>query len=76
MSGLGDAFDKLKKAASENSEKVAEGVDKAKQVAKEKTGGKYDDKIDKAGSAATDYLRKQAKQDRERNRRSGEDDRP
>ncbi|WP_017592382.1 antitoxin [Nocardiopsis potens] len=65
MSGIGDAFEKVKKAATENSEKVAEGVGKAAEYAKEKTGGKYDDKIDKAGGAATEYLRKQAAKKRD-----------
>ncbi|GAB3492621.1 antitoxin [Nocardiopsis coralliicola] len=64
MPGIGDAFDKVKKAAAENSEKVADGVGKAAEFAKEKTGGKHDDKIDKAGGAATEYLRKQARKDR------------
>ncbi|GAA1105727.1 antitoxin [Nocardiopsis composta] len=67
MSGIGDAFEKVKKAAAENSEKVAEGIGKAAELAKEKTGGKHDDKIDKAGGAATEYLRKQAAKNRDEN---------
>jgi hypothetical protein len=76
MSGLGDALGKLKKAASENSEKVAEGVDRVAHLAKRRTGGKYDDHIDRAGGSATEYLRKRAERDRrERGRPEGEDHR-
>lgn len=52
-------FDKAKQAASENSNKLAEGMRKAAETAKAKTGGKYDDKIDKAKKTAQDYLPKQ-----------------
>ncbi|GAB3213941.1 antitoxin [Marinactinospora thermotolerans] len=64
MARLGDAFDKLKKAASQHGGKVSAGIDKASRVAKEKTGGKYDQHIDRAGDAATEYLRRQARQER------------
>ncbi|WP_017541492.1 antitoxin [Nocardiopsis halophila] len=64
MSGIGDAFDKAKKAAADHGEKLADGVDKAAGFAKEKTGGAHDDTIDKAGGAATEYLRKQAAKER------------
>ncbi|TQN32372.1 antitoxin protein of toxin-antitoxin system [Haloactinospora alba] len=52
-------FDKAKQAASENSNRIAEGVRKAAETAKQKTGGKYDDKIDKAKRTAEGYLPKQ-----------------
>lgn len=67
MSGIGDAFDKAKKAAADHGEKLAEGVEKATGFAKEKTGGAHDDRIDKAGGAATEYLRKQAAKQRGEN---------
>ncbi|RCV53813.1 antitoxin [Marinitenerispora sediminis] len=60
MAGLGEAFEKLKKAAGENREKVAEGIHRAAEAAKEKTGGKYDKHIDKASGAARDYLDREA----------------
>ncbi|MBB6170837.1 rRNA-processing protein FCF1 [Nocardiopsis mwathae] len=63
MSGLKDAMDKLKKAAGRNRDKVAEGVDAAAEAAKEKTGGKYDEQIDKAAEKGKDIL---AEQDEER----------
>ena len=38
---------------SDKGEKATDaGIDKAEQAASQKTGGKYDDKIDKAGDAA------------------------
>ncbi|NUR59651.1 MAG: antitoxin [Catenulispora sp.] len=36
---------------------VSSGVDKAAQMAKDKTGGKYDDKIDSGVQKAKDRLR-------------------
>ncbi|QBI55359.1 antitoxin [Streptomonospora litoralis] len=52
----GSAFDKIKKAASGHKDKVEQGAEKVKDFAKEKTGGKYDEKIDQAGDSATDYI--------------------
>ncbi|GAA4221339.1 hypothetical protein FHR32_005046 [Streptosporangium album] len=53
-------FDKVKSMLGEHSTKVEElanqGIDKAAQMAKEKTGGKYDQQID----SAADMARKQA----------------
>ncbi|MFC3521670.1 antitoxin [Streptomonospora nanhaiensis] len=60
------AFDKFKDAAGDHGDQVAKGVDKAEEFAKDRTGGKYDDQIDKAGGSATEYLRRQAEQDRAR----------
>ncbi|GAA3746869.1 hypothetical protein HDA32_001438 [Spinactinospora alkalitolerans] len=62
MAGLGDAFDKLKKAATQNREKTSEGIDKATGFAKDRTGGKYDEHIDRAGGAANDYLDRQGEE--------------
>ncbi|SIO89631.1 antitoxin [Nocardiopsis sp. JB363] len=59
MSGSGESFDRLKKAAGDNADKAEGAVDKASGAAKKATGGAHDDKIDKASDAATDYLRKQ-----------------
>ncbi|GAA3724700.1 antitoxin [Salinactinospora qingdaonensis] len=56
MAGLGEAFDKAKKTASEHSEQVSQGAEKVGEFVKEKTGGKYDEQIDKATEKATDYL--------------------
>jgi hypothetical protein len=39
--------------SSDKGEKATDaGIDKAEQAASQKTGGKYDDKIEKAGDAA------------------------
>ncbi|MGH3357461.1 MAG: antitoxin [Nocardioidaceae bacterium] len=49
-------FDKLKSKASEHSDKVNQGLDKAGEVASKKTGGKFDDKIERGKDAAGGYL--------------------
>jgi MT0933-like antitoxin protein len=41
-----DFFDQAKKLASEHSDLVDKGLDQAADVAKEKTGGEYDEHID------------------------------
>ncbi|WP_046469516.1 antitoxin [Allosalinactinospora lopnorensis] len=64
MSGLGDAFNKVKRTAEKNSEKIAEQVEKVAKTAKRKTGSEHDDKIDKASGTATEYLRKRAEKER------------
>jgi len=45
-------MDKAKDLASKNAEKVNEGIEKAEQMANEKTGGKFADHLDKAGEMA------------------------
>ncbi|GAA1777243.1 MULTISPECIES: antitoxin [Streptomonospora] len=61
----GSAFDRLKRKVGEHSGKVEQGVGKVKDFAKQKTGGKYDDKIDKAGDKATEYLSDDQQQNRD-----------
>lgn len=46
MDKVNDLKDKATGMAGEHADKVKEGADKAAEFAKEKTGGKYDDKID------------------------------
>lgn len=65
MSGIGDAFEKVKKTATDHSEQTQKGVRKAAEAAKERTGGAYDEQIDKGSGAATEYLRKQARKDKQ-----------
>ena len=43
-----DFFDQAKKLASEHQDLVDSGLDKANDLASEKTGGKYDQHIDTA----------------------------
>ena len=43
-----DFFDQAKKLASEHEDLVDKGLDKASDMAKEKTGGKYDEHIETA----------------------------
>ena len=43
-----DFFDQAKKFASEHEDLVDQGLDKAAELAKDKTGGKYDEHIDTA----------------------------
>lgn len=49
-------FDKFKSKASEHSDKVNEGLDKAGDAASNATGGKFDDQIDSGKDAAGDLL--------------------
>ncbi|WP_285734653.1 Rv0909 family putative TA system antitoxin [Nocardiopsis sp. ATB16-24] len=65
MSGTGDAFKRLKKTVDDNADKGRGLVAKAAQAAKKATGGAHDDKIDRGAGAATEYLRKRARKNRE-----------
>lgn len=56
MGFLDDALDKAKDMASEHSEQVSAGLDKAADLADEKTGGKYGDQIDGGVDKAKDAL--------------------
>ena len=47
MGMLDNLKDKAKEAAREHGDKIAGGLDKARDMAKAKTGGQHDDKIDK-----------------------------
>ena len=47
MGAMDEMKDKAKDAAGQHGDKVDEGIDKAGEMAKEKTGGQHDDKIDK-----------------------------
>lgn len=49
-------FDKVKGLAKGNADKVDGAIDKAADVADDKTGGKYTDKIDTAAEKAKDAL--------------------
>lgn len=57
--GMG-MFDKLKKkaeqAVDEHGDKIAQGLDKAGDMADKKTGGKYSDKIDTGVDKAKEAL--------------------
>ena len=52
MSFLDEAKAKLSTAVDDHGDKIADGIDKAGDVADEKTGGKYADKIDQATGKA------------------------
>ncbi len=49
-------FDKIKAAAEEHGDKIAEGVDKATDAIDDKTGGKFSDHLDKVDDMAEDRL--------------------
>ena len=55
-------FDKFKKKAAEVAEdhgdKIESGIDKAADLADDKTGGKFSDKIDSGAEAAKDFVEK------------------
>ena len=54
--GIGDFVDKAKDLASEHEDKVDEGIDKAADLADEKTEGKYSDQIDQGAEKAKEYV--------------------
>ena len=56
MGGLEDMAGKAEELAKEHPDQVKQGVEKAGQVADEKTGGQHSDQIDKAEQAAEDRL--------------------
>lgn len=49
-------LDDAKKLASEHADAVSSAIDKAEQLASEKTGGKYDEQIKKATDAVQSKL--------------------
>jgi hypothetical protein len=49
---MGGFMDKAKDMADQHDDKVDQGLDKAGDVADQKTGGKYDGQIDKGVDAA------------------------
>jgi antitoxin protein of toxin-antitoxin system len=51
-----DFLDQAKKLASEHSDLVDKGLDQASDMAKEKTGGKYDEHIDTAEGKLEGFL--------------------
>ena len=54
--GFKDWFGKGKKTVAENREAVVDGVDKAADLADDKTGGKYADQIDQGAEEANDFV--------------------
>jgi hypothetical protein len=52
MFGGGSHVDKAKDLASEHGDKITQGVDKATDVADDKTGGKFSDPLQKADDGA------------------------
>ena len=65
MSGVSEAFNRLKKAVTGNPDKAEGAVDKVADAAKKATGGSHDEKIDKGANKTTAYLRKQSKGDKD-----------
>ena len=56
MGFLDDALDKAKDLAADHPDQVEAGLDKAKDLISEKTGGKFDSQVDAAADKATDAL--------------------
>ena len=46
MGTMDNMKDKAKEAAGQHGDKIDQGMDKAGEMAKEKTGGQHDDKVD------------------------------
>ena len=63
MDGLGDLAGQAEKLAKEHPDQVKQGVEKAGQVADEKTGGQHADQIDKAEQAVEERLTGDSDQD-------------
>jgi len=59
--------DKATEAASENSDKVEAGLDKAGEAASKVTGGKFDDKIESGKESVSNYLGGEESGDEESN---------
>lgn len=53
---MSDWMDKAKDLAGEHAEVVDKGLEQAEQMAKDKTGGKFDSQIESAGDQAENYL--------------------
>ena len=53
---MSEFMDKAKKLASEHSDLADEGLDKAAEMAGEKTGGKYDEQIETGEDKVEGYL--------------------
>ena len=53
---MSEFMDEAKKLASEHSEQADEGLDKAAEMAGEKTGGKYDSQIQAGEDKVEGYL--------------------
>lgn len=54
--GIGDFVDKAKDLASEHEDQVTEGIDKAADMADEKTDGKYSEQVDQGAEKAKEYV--------------------
>lgn len=56
MGFMDDALDKAKDAVGDNADKIDGAVDKAAQLADEKTGGKFGDQIQQGADMAKEQL--------------------
>lgn len=56
--GFGDLLDKVKGLVSGNKDTVKGGIDKAADVADDKTGGQYSEHVDKGADMAKDQVDK------------------
>lgn len=57
MGMMDDIKNKAKDLAEKHGDKIEQGIDKAGQMAKEKTGGQHDDKIDQGMQRGKDAAR-------------------
>jgi hypothetical protein len=56
MPNFGNLIERVKKLAGKHPDQVNKAMDKAQQVADQKTGGKYGSQIQQAGDRAEGYL--------------------
>lgn len=65
MGFLDKAKDQAEKLAEDHGDKIEEGIDKAADLADEKTGGKYSDQIETGAEKAKDVVEDLGKKDDE-----------
>ncbi|MGH9039048.1 MAG: antitoxin [Acidimicrobiia bacterium] len=53
---MDDIKNKVRDTAEQHGDKIEEGIDRAREMADEKTGGKHTDKIDKAAQKGKDAI--------------------
>jgi hypothetical protein len=54
--GFKDWFSRAKDLAADNEEAVKDGIDKAADVADDKTGGRFSEQIDQGAETAKDFV--------------------
>lgn len=64
MPDFSEMFNKAKEKLSDNSDKVSDGLDKAKEFADEKTGGRFSDQLDQGQEKVEGFIDESGSEDR------------